>query len=180
MAKSFSRAGFEIPGCPITTERLILRPIERADFPDTFEMDTNAEVMRYVPVPIPEEFSAYDQMMLKRLEPEGRLTGYLTVIKRDTGQTIGVIHLRPTQDQGLLELGFRFKPEFWSYGFASEGSKRLLEIAFNDLEADQVVAHVMAGNKASRRLLEQIGFDYVRDDLLDDIPVELFVCKPPA
>ena len=53
-------------------------------------------------------------------------------------------------------------PRSWGKGYATEGSRALVERAFRELGAERVTAETMAVNAASRRVMEKAGLRYVR------------------
>jgi RimJ/RimL family protein N-acetyltransferase len=61
----------------------------------------------------------------------------------------------------------------WGQGYASEGSRALVDKAFRELGVDRVYAETMAVNTASRRVMEKAGLRYLRTfhaDWPDRIP----------
>ena len=64
--------------------------------------------------------------------------------------------------EGVLELGYRLHRSAWGKGYATEGSRALVDLAFRELGADLVIADTMAVNTASRRVMEKSGLRYVR------------------
>ena len=60
------------------------------------------------------------------------------------------------------ELGYRLRASSWGKGYATEGSRALVEHAFRELGAERVTAETMAVNTASRRVMEKAGLRYVR------------------
>ncbi len=69
----------------------------------------------------------------------------------------------------MLELGYRFKEEFWGQGLAREGSKALLKKAFEELSVNSVTAMAYHENKASFRIMERIGMSFVNQLLYMDL-----------
>jgi RimJ/RimL family protein N-acetyltransferase len=80
---------------------------------------------------------------------------------------MGWFHFRPAYDDPqncrTIELGYRLKPAFWGQGFATEGSKALIERGFQELGVDEVVATTMKNNIASRRVMEKAGLRFVEE-----------------
>lgn len=62
-----------------------------------------------------------------------------------------------------MELGYRLGREAWGQGLATEGSLALLRRAFQDWSLPSVVAHTLATNTASRRVMEKCGLRRERD-----------------
>ena len=67
---------------------------------------------------------------------------------------------RPCRDEP--ELGYRLRASSWGKGYATEGSRALVDHAFRELGAERVTAETMAVNTASRRVMEKAGLRYVR------------------
>jgi len=59
-------------------------------------------------------------------------------------------------------LGFRLRRSAWGKGYATEGSRALVEKAFAELGARRVWAETMTVHIASRRVMEKAGLKYVR------------------
>lgn len=60
------------------------------------------------------------------------------------------------------EIGWRFAPEFWGNGYATEGARAALRFAFENLQWHEVVAFTAAPNLPSRRVMERLGM--IRDE----------------
>ena len=90
--------------------------------------------------------------------------GFWAAVERTSGQFLGWFHLRPAPDAppGEVELGYRLRRAAWGKGYASEGSRALIDKAFRELGAERVFADTMTVNVASRRVMEKAGLKYVR------------------
>lgn len=112
-----------------------------------------------------------------RVAEHGRPGGGLrwAAIEKSSGTWIGWFALdRPS---GLaadeVELGYRLVAAAWGNGYATEGARALLALAFDELGVRRVVAQTMFVNAASRQVLEKIGLTHSRTfhESFDD-PVE--------
>ena len=65
---------------------------------------------------------------------------------------------RPTE----VELGYRLRKSFWGRGYATEGSRALINKGFAELGVQRVVAFTMVVHVASRRVMEKAGLRLVR------------------
>ena len=154
----------------IKTERLTLRAIEPTDEDDLFELHTDPEVMRYLTDGEPHSPEMVKTVMrvIEALATRhnGRF-GYWAAIETKTNTFMGWFHFRPAYDDPqncrTIELGYRLKPAFWGQGFATEGSKALIERGFQELGVDEVVATTMKNNIASRRVMEKAGLRFVEE-----------------
>lgn len=73
--------------------------------------------------------------------------------------------LRPAAGRRCPELGVHLRFEHWGRGYASEAARAAIKHAFGALAIRQLVAGHHPENRASRRLLERLGFRYLSDTL---------------
>jgi RimJ/RimL family protein N-acetyltransferase len=90
--------------------------------------------------------------------------GFWAAIEKSTGRFLGWFHFRPARGapHGEVELGYRLRKSAWGRGYASEGSRALVDKGFAELGVERVVAFTMAVHVASRRVMEKAGLRYVR------------------
>jgi RimJ/RimL family protein N-acetyltransferase len=120
----------------LETERLILRELEETDFERMFLMDSDPEVMKYIGVPPltdSNESKEMIKMIQKQYEENG--VGRLAVVEKESGLVVGWSGLKLLTKavngyQNVLELGYRFVPESWGKGYATESGKHLSIMAF--------------------------------------------------
>ena len=62
-----------------------------------------------------------------------------------------------TQFTPCVEIGWRLGVEYWGRGLATEGARRILEYAFEELRLPEIVSFTTVANKRSRRVMERIG-----------------------
>lgn len=61
-----------------------------------------------------------------------------------------------------MHLGYRLLRRAWGNGYATEGSRALVEHAFGTVGQNRVIAQAIEGNAASRAVMERLGMRYVR------------------
>ena len=88
---------------------------------------------------------------------------YWPVFELATGELIGCCGLRPYSD-GIYEIGFHLRPEFWRKGFAVEAATAVIDYAFRTLHADGLFAGHNPKNLASAKVLAKLNFQYIRDE----------------
>lgn len=150
---------------PIITERLILRKITLDDMDDLFLLDSNPEVMKYVgvqPFTSKEQTLKLIESLLNQYDKNG--TGRLAVIEKETNQFIGWSGIKLLTDEvngfkNVYELGYRFLPEFWGKGYATESAQASLDLGFNQLNADKIYAYADVENQSSNHILTKLGFE---------------------
>ncbi|MBD3906700.1 GNAT family N-acetyltransferase [Chryseobacterium sp. Ch-15] len=149
----------------LETQRLILRKLEEADYERLFLLDSNPEVMKYIGIPTlskVEESKEVVKMIMQQYQDNG--VGRLAVIEKESGLLIGWSGLKLNTSevngyQNFYELGYRFLPETWGKGYATESGKASLEYGFNDLKAEIIYAYAHCENQASNHILTKLGFE---------------------
>ncbi|MET3537125.1 GNAT family N-acetyltransferase [Chryseobacterium limigenitum] len=149
----------------LETERLILRKLEESDYERLFLLDSDPEVMKYIGIPVLKDINQSKdviRMIQKQYEDNG--IGRLAVIEKESNLLIGWSGLKfLTQSingyNNVYELGYRFLPEYWGKGFATESAKASLDYGFNDLNIDVIYAMAHSENDGSNHILQKLGFE---------------------
>lgn len=150
---------------PIITERLILRKLTTEDLDDMFLLDSNPDVVKYVgiqPLTKKEESLKMIENIINQYEKNG--TGRLAVIEKESNRFIGWSGIKLLTDEvngfkNVYELGYRFLPEFWGKGYATESALASLDLGFNQLNADKIYAYADIENENSHKILTKLGFE---------------------
>jgi RimJ/RimL family protein N-acetyltransferase len=152
----------------LETERLILRRFTADDVDNLVELDSDPDVMRYITGGRgTSRAEIEDDVLPAFLAYYERFPGYgfWAVIEKTTGDFLGWFHLRPALHDGRPtepELGYRLRQSAWGHGYASEGARALVRVAFEELGADRVFAETMVVHTASWRVMENAGLRLVR------------------
>ncbi|MFI6586207.1 GNAT family N-acetyltransferase [Embleya sp. NPDC050493] len=151
----------------LETARLELRPFTADDLPHLVELYRDPEVMRYITggLPASPEF-VRDRVlpMLMRGYPAWGNRGFWAARERAGGRFVGWFELRPVAEDSadVVELGYRLRRAAWGLGYATEGSRALLDKGFAELGLREVTANTMTVNTRSRRVLEKAGLTLLR------------------
>lgn len=93
--------------------------------------------------------------------------GYGIWVFRDVenGWFVGRAGLPDTRAGGNdgVELAYALAAEYWNRGLATEMARAILNLAFERLGLTNVVRFTLPTNRASRRVVEKVGFDYERE-----------------
>jgi len=143
----------------------MLRKLTDEDVDNIFLLDSNPEVMKYVGVP-PLTHKEESVKMLENIinQYQNNGTGRLAVIEKESNQFIGWCGIKFLTDEvngfkNIYELGYRFLPEFWGKGYATESALASLDLGFNQLNADKIYAYADVGNESSNHILTKLGFE---------------------
>ena len=66
----------------------------------------------------------------------------------------------PAHFTPCVEIGWRLAAEFWGRGYATEGARAVLDLAFTKLRMVEVVSFTATINQPSRRVMERIGMTH--------------------
>jgi RimJ/RimL family protein N-acetyltransferase len=151
----------------LETPRLALRQFTEDDVGNLFDLNSDPEVMRYLTggkstprEEIRDQIIPFHLAVYRRLDRLGTWAAESTA----TGEFLGWFHFRPGHGTDItnIDLGYRLRRSAWNKGYATEGSRALIDMGFTDLGVERVFAHIMTVNLASRRVMEKCGLALVR------------------
>ncbi len=148
----------------LETERLVLRRFTAGDAELLVELDSDVEVMRYLtgePTPREEIEQKLLPGILALYETHPGL-GTFAAHEKSSGRFVGWFGLQPTGAAGTVDVGYRLNRTAWGQGYATEGTRALIDKAFGELGMARVVADTMAVNTKSRRVMAKAGLRFVR------------------
>jgi RimJ/RimL family protein N-acetyltransferase len=147
------------------TERLIIREFQVFDIEALAQILAKPEVMQFSPTGVlsTKKTAVRIQSFLDSYQKNGY--GKWAVIHRQSGSLIGYCGIAVEEIEGKLEneLGYRLDSEFWGQGLATEAAKACLAYGFNQLNLDSVLGIVEPENRASIKVLEKIGMEFVKE-----------------
>lgn len=148
----------------LETARLLFRDHELADLEPFCEMESDAAYRAPQPVHPREE--------LERKFREGPLRpkafGLLATVFKPEGRYIGRCGLYPFRDQrgeivpGDAFIAWYLARPYWRRGLATEAGEGWIAHGFDTLGLRRIEAGVNAANAASLRVIEKLGFHWVR------------------
>jgi RimJ/RimL family protein N-acetyltransferase len=150
----------------LESERLLFREHELADLDAYCALEADLEVRRYVggaPRSRQDAERKFRDSLLKRTSTHLALRA--TIFKPE-GRYIGYCGLYPSfNSAGVIEeeatLGLYLDREYWGRGLATEAGHAFINFGFHELHFARIVAVVEAGNTASLRVMEKLGFAFV-------------------
>lgn len=144
------------PGPVIETERLILRPTAREDFPRWAELMADPVASRFIGGVQP---AATAWRGLMTMAGAWALTGVamFSVIEKSTGLWVG--RLGPWTPEGWpgTEVGWGLHPDAQGKGYGVEGATAAIDYAFDVLGWTEVIHCIDPDNRPSQRLAERLG-----------------------
>ncbi len=154
----------------IATPRLGIRKLVRADAEALYQLHANQKVQEFTGKPVISSFEDITNAVRKMIDET--LTNYKKygygrwmVTLKESGQVIGWNGLVYRENIGQVDLGYRFHPDYWGNGYATESSRAILDYGLHELGLSQIIAITMKENTSSIRVLEKVGmqFDHYED-----------------
>jgi len=149
----------------IETPRLLLRPLTLDDAAAYWPLLRLPEVLRYVG-----EAPKTSVDEVRRILQAAPLTDYavhgygrMACIEKSSGNLVGFSGLKYLADLRETDIGYRFLPECWGKGYATESAQALIAQGRAQHGLARIVGLVDPANGASRRVLEKLGLVYERD-----------------
>ena len=167
----------------IETERLIMRPWLASDAESLFALASDPAVGPAAGWPAHASVAESAEVIATVFAaPET-----YAVVLRETGELVGCAGFNADGTANMplgadeLELGYWIGKPFWNRGFATEAARALVERGFSELGLAGIHAAYFEGNDRSRRVLDKLGFSYMRTQvdaecpLLGEVRIEHFM-----
>ncbi|AZQ42862.1 GNAT family N-acetyltransferase [Nonlabens ponticola] len=154
------------------TDRLLMRPYKLNDAPFLFEMNNDAEVMKYTgDVSFDNLLDAEEYLTDYTENPKGQVKKYgmgrFAAIEKNTGDFIGISGVKIHEASQICDLGYRLLKRHWGKGFATEMAAASLKFGFEICKQQEIVAHVHEYNLGSQRVVDKLGFTLAHRFLWD-------------
>ena len=148
------------PGISISTERLVLRPLETDDVPALAAMMNDEQVAAWTDVPQPFTEQAA-RAWITEYAPAERTAGRgldLAVTEFLTQRLVGVVRLTRTNwHVRSTELSYIVAPWARGEGYASEAALATAQWLFGDQKFERIELRTAADNTASQQVAQKIG-----------------------
>jgi RimJ/RimL family protein N-acetyltransferase len=141
---------------PLTTQRLLIRPLAPTDIEAIHAVFSDPEVMRYVPGGACDRERSLARLQSLIDHQDKHSFSKWAVAEKASGHLIGDCGLQYLDGGPDIELGFHLAPAHWGRGYATEAARACLAWALAE-RAERVVAIVDPVNQRSVRVLDKIG-----------------------
>ena len=134
------------------TERLIFRDWKKEDEHKFVEMNNDSDVMKFFPKKLNESESLE---LLTKIKSNFEKNGF--------GLFLGFNIAEFESDfTPCIEIGWRFRKEFWGEGLATEGASKCLKYGLEELDFKQIYSFTADINIPSKRVMEKIGLNFYK------------------
>ncbi len=150
----------------IETERLQLRDWKEEDKDIFKSINQDLEVMKYLGKPLTEDETNHLIEKVKKELKEDNFGVYAVELKENK-KFIGSVGLHRTTFLSdftpCIEILWRIDSNYWNKGYATEAAKACLDYAFNTLKIDEVYSFTSKLNKASMKVMKNIGLKFIKE-----------------
>lgn len=150
------------------TARLIQQAMTIDDASAFFALNSHPLVMRYTGEPSLKSEDEARQAISRYPDFETVGYGRWGCILKETKALIGFCGLKYLPELDEVDLGFRFLPEYWGRGLATEAGRACIAFGFDVLGLERIIGLVLADNAASIRVLEKVGMRLDGEILYDE------------
>ncbi len=158
------------------TDRLIIRPFTLSDVEPSHQMNIDPEITKYTGdggvVDINETRRRIKEDVLGDYKKYG--FGRMAVEWKENGEFIGFTGLKYLEDLKLVDIGYRFKKNYWDKGIATESSKLLIDYGFDTLNLSKIIGLVLPANQKSIRVLKKLGLTYESEIIEDGVKAYMY------
>jgi ribosomal-protein-alanine N-acetyltransferase len=106
----------------------------------------------------------------------GGLPSQFAVVHRTDNRLIGYCGFFHQQVDGTdeIEIGYRFHPDYWNQGLATEAARAVRDHGFRDLNLPRLISLVHPDNLPSRRVAEKNGMSVEKETVFRGFPTLVF------
>lgn len=160
----------------IETERLILRELRENDVDGILELDSDADVHKYLgnkPISTKEEALKNLQFTIGQYHKFG--IARFACIEKSSGDFIGWSGLKFNTGEkeelnghrDFIDIGYRFIPRYWRKGYGFESAVACLDFGFKEMNYKKICGCALADNIGSNKILSKIGLQFINDFIFE-------------
>lgn len=162
------------------TARLIIREFNLDDAQAVYNFNAPEEVNRYTGdagmcESIEDATNIIKNIWLKEYAKYG--FARWAVVLKETGAVIGFCGFKNETRIDAVDIGYRFHPDYWGKGFATESNQACIDYARANMNFDTVFGEVMPENVGSSHVLKKLGFKLVRQYQEDGYTIDSYAIQ---
>jgi len=155
----------------MANKSISMRQWKDEDIESFAEMNADLEVMRFLPKPLTRAESAeFMARLCARIDERGWGLWAVEVDGICAGFTGLAVPPFSAHFTPCVEIGWRFRREYWGLSIAYSAALAAEAFAFDKLKLPELISFTTAGNARSRRLMERLGLSRrEQDDFLHPV-----------
>lgn len=139
------------------TERLLHRAMTVDDAEAFYALKSQPEVIRYTGEPPLQSVEEARDALAAYPDFDTHGYGRWGCVLKETGAIIGFCGMKYLDELDEVDLGYRYFPEYWGRGLATEACRACLAFGFETIGLERIIGLVLPENGASIRVLEKVG-----------------------
>ncbi|HKR05112.1 MAG TPA: GNAT family N-acetyltransferase [Bacteroidia bacterium] len=161
----------------IETERLALREFKLSDANEMFLLNADYDVIKYTGDAPFKSIEEAETLIINYDQYKKYKMGRFTLLLKETGEYLGWCGLKYLEDAKETDIGFRLHKKQWGRGYATEAAAACLQYGFEELKLKKIIGRALKANIASIHVLEKIGMQYEREEILHDGPAVIYATE---
>jgi [ribosomal protein S5]-alanine N-acetyltransferase len=159
---------------PLTSDRTTIEKLNPKHFDSLIEMYLEPDSNKFVTPLKDRDKDFFLKFLKKKMNANEKEVGFWTVKEKYSDQIIGTVNLNLFERLNLVHVGCHLKRDYWNLGFGKELFSRMIHYGIEERELSEIHGIIEMENQVSKRLLLGLGFTLVRQDILDDTPIEIY------
>ncbi len=146
----------------LETERLVFRALKRADLYDVHEYASNPKTSQYL-LWEPHDSLDYTREFIEIVISKYKSGEYndWAIVHKEDDKMIGTCGFtKIDEENNVVEIGYVINPAYWGMGIATEAVERIIDFAFEELQANRIEAKFIYGNDASLAVMQKVGMKF--------------------
>ena len=139
------------------TDRLKLRALSESDAEAFFQLNSDPDVMRFTGEDPFRSLGEAREAIANYPDFDTIGYGRWGCELKEEGALIGFCGLKYLESLDVVDLGYRFLPQYWGRGLATEACLASIRFGFEVIGLTSIIAMVLPENLASIRVLEKVG-----------------------
>jgi trans-aconitate 2-methyltransferase len=161
----------------VETERLSIRTYRDEDFEKCLKLYSDESLIKYFDNGKPKsclELTTLTEDKGKRFSENGEPFGLFSIFQKIDNSFIGQIDILPFDKHGTVEIGCIFDKHFHNQGFPMEALRAFIFSFINEINTqcfkyhgspiNKVIATVHPSNKASKRIVQNLGMTFEKTE----------------
>lgn len=136
----------------VETNRLIVRDFLEEDVYEAYQYLSDERVMKYV-----EPIFSLEQTKEFVLTYGCEKNMVFALMEKESKKLIGHMIFHPYDSQDEYEIGWILNSDYWGKGYAAEASEALIGYAFENLNANRIVAENVDRNVHALSIIQKLG-----------------------
>jgi [ribosomal protein S5]-alanine N-acetyltransferase len=160
----------------VETPRLILREFHAEDNRELVPILANPQVMKFSLTGVLSASKTQEKINSFIASYKKFGLGKWAVIFKESNKLIGYcgIAVERIDRRYENEIGYRFDPEFWGKGLATEAASAAIKYGFERFNLSYLLGIVQRKNVASVKVLKKLGMKYQRETIFHEQKMDIY------